>query len=150
MFPPVTSFTFLNIKASKMEDPGRPYVNILSLRFIEVQNKARTTGDASAIFPSIPLRINSHTAGILLLGDIDGILRSEELRFEFSKITFAVFDRGICQCANSSVPDGCPPVLSTEFEHKAIDMGRWKIGQHSDPFPFCPWSHTVVSPRNYF
>ena len=63
--PPVTSLTLFKIKVSKKNDPGIPYVSILSFKFIDVQNNPLTIGDASAIFPSMPLRINSQTAGIL-------------------------------------------------------------------------------------
>ena len=65
--PPVTSLTLLKMMASRREVPGRPYVIIVSLRYIDVQKRPLTMGDASAILPSIPFRINSHTAGILLL-----------------------------------------------------------------------------------
>ena len=61
----MTSLTLFKINASKNDDPGMPYVSILSFKLIDVQNNALTIGDASAIFPSIPFRINSQTAGIL-------------------------------------------------------------------------------------
>ena len=64
--PPVTSFTLLKMMVSKREEPGMPYVIMVSLRYIDVQKRPLTMGDASAIFPSIPLRISSHTAGMLL------------------------------------------------------------------------------------
>ena len=67
MWPPVTSLTLLKMMASRREVPGMPYVIMVSFRYIDVQNNPLTMGDASAIFPSIPLRISSHTAGILSL-----------------------------------------------------------------------------------
>ena len=96
-----------------MPVPGMPYFIILSFAPSANQNNAFTMEDASAILPSIPLRINSQTAGILQINsakeegvEVEGMrVRGEKLGLEFTKIAFAVTDRGICQCANSSVSD---------------------------------------------
>ena len=97
--PPVTSLTLLKMMASRRDVPGMPYIIMVSLRYIDVQKRPLTMGDASAILPSMPLRINSHTAGILSLMSvflIRGILRSEKFGLEFSEIAFTVSNRSIC------------------------------------------------------